>query len=157
MELAKARKLALQKMEEHNLRGADRDVVLEWSFKFDTARKRFGYCSHFQKVISLSAALVRLNSEERVLGTILHEIAHALTPGQGHNQVWKRKLLEIGGDGQRCYSEQNTTVVSAPYIGRCPGGHSHKRFKKPRRGVLTSCKLCCKGFNANYLIKWERK
>ena len=44
-----------------------------------------------------------LNSDEATIrDTILHEIAHALTPGQHHNDVWRRKATAIGCTGQRC-------------------------------------------------------
>jgi len=34
-----------------------------------------------------------------VLNTIKHEIAHALTPKQHHNKVWKDCAKRIGSDG----------------------------------------------------------
>ena len=36
--------------------------------------------------------------------TVLHEIAHVLTPGERHSYVWRRVLLEIGGNGRRTHS-----------------------------------------------------
>jgi len=38
---------------------------------------------------------------------ILHEIAHALTPGAKHGYTWKLKCIEIGGDGNTLGQEPN--------------------------------------------------
>lgn len=63
------------------------------------------------KVVELSTKLVEINDENRVRLTILHEVAHALTEGHGHDNVWKAKLLELGGDGKRCYSSSDTNTI----------------------------------------------
>lgn len=38
--------------------------------------------------------------ESEVIETILHEIAHAITPGAGHSKIWIDTSLAIGGNGQ---------------------------------------------------------
>lgn len=38
------------------------------------------------------------DKESDVLETILHEIAHAITPGAGHKDIWKDTSKAIGGD-----------------------------------------------------------
>ena len=60
--------------------------------------------------IELSSKLVEMNSEERVMRTIIHEVAHALTEGHGHDRVWKAKCLELGGDGIARYSTVDTNI-----------------------------------------------
>src|SRR4030066_836399 len=40
------------------------------------------------------------SSEDDVVETILHEIAHAITPGAGHIDIWRQTSLSIGGNGQ---------------------------------------------------------
>jgi len=65
---------------------------------------RAGQCfSRTKKLIQLQPTYVELNEESSVRNTILHEIAHALTPNHNHNKFWKRKAIEIGCDGKRCY------------------------------------------------------
>ena len=71
MNLDQAEQLALSLMREHGL-------LPRWSFAFDRAERRFGSCNERKRRITLSAAIVRLNSESEVRDTILHEIAHAL-------------------------------------------------------------------------------
>lgn len=63
------------------------------------------------KVVELSTKLVEINDEAHVRLTILHEVAHVLTEGHGHDAVWRAKLLEIGGDGKRCYSSSDTNTI----------------------------------------------
>lgn len=47
------------------------------------------------EVIELNPVFIMNKSEEDVIYTILHEIAHALTMGQGHSLEWKRKFNEL--------------------------------------------------------------
>jgi len=91
-------------MREHGLAG--------WRFAFDHARRRFGCCNFTRKTISLSRPLTLLNTEDEVRDTILHEIAHALTPRAGHGPAWRAMCVRIGAKPQRCYTEQQ--VVAPP-------------------------------------------
>ena len=91
-------------MAEHGLAG--------WTFAFDHARRRFGSCRFREKTITLSRHLTFLNNEEQVRDTILHEIAHALCPRDGHGQAWKAMCVRIGAKPERCY--QAGEVVTPP-------------------------------------------
>jgi predicted SprT family Zn-dependent metalloprotease len=104
MNLFAARHLARTLMQQHGLR--------DWQFRFDHARRRFGSCRYRSKLITLSKPLTFLNSEEQVRDTILHEIAHALTPGDGHGWRWKAACRKLGADPKRCYDEEE--VVAPP-------------------------------------------
>ena len=73
-----------------------------WSFIFNNRKKSFGLCSFNKKTIELSLNFVYSMTENAIKDTIIHEIAHALTPGHGHDYIWKRKCVELGGDGKRC-------------------------------------------------------
>jgi predicted RNA-binding Zn-ribbon protein involved in translation (DUF1610 family) len=87
----------------------------------------------------------------------LHEIAHALVgPGYGHCWVWKRKALEIGCNGKRCHSKEDTILVESTLIANCPNcGKEYGRFRKPRKQY--SCGKCSKGkFNDKYLLEYKR-
>lgn len=81
-----------------------------WRFRFDHARRRFGCCRYGAKIITLSRTLTLLNREEEVRDTLLHEIAHALCPGDGHGRRWRAKCVELGARPVRCYSDD--AVVS---------------------------------------------
>jgi predicted SprT family Zn-dependent metalloprotease len=97
--------------------------VKGWTFGFDRAARRFGCCNYGTKTITLSAVTLAARTEREVEQTILHEVAHALTPGKGHGTEWLWKAREIGYTGGTCsaVSEDVKRVVvqSAKYIGHC--------------------------------------
>ena len=139
MILKDAKLLAEQLMEQHGL------IDTGWRFQFDNAKRRFGVCDYRAKIIGLSKCLVELNDEARVRNTILHEIAHALTPGHGHDSIWSRKAREIGSDGERCYKAKLVETPDAKYHAVCSTcGHTHKRHKALRSTRLKCCGLCHK-------------
>lgn len=109
MDLIEAKALTLEKMYEHGL------ITKGWKFGWSNAKCCFGRCYQSRKTIHMSKPLCTVNERERVLRTILHEIAHALVGcSHGHDRVWKAKCIEIGGDGRRCYTEDNTNVIKRP-------------------------------------------
>jgi len=97
LNLDEARTLAISLLHQHGL--------TDWTFRFDNARRRFGACRYGSKQISLSRPLVYLNDIEQVRDTILHEIAHALTPGDGHGPRWRAACKRLGAVPKRCYTE----------------------------------------------------
>ena len=69
-----------------------------WRFEWDNAARRFGQCRYSTKTISMSRQLTAQRSEAAVRNTMLHEIAHALTPGARHGYELRMKALAIGCD-----------------------------------------------------------
>jgi predicted SprT family Zn-dependent metalloprotease len=154
MNLQDAKNLAIELMDKHGLLDG------RWHFEFDNAKNRFGCCNHTYKRISLSKNLVALNDEARVKNTILHEIAHALVGSKhGHDYVWRRKALEIGCDGNRCFSSRNTEIPESKYIAECSGcGKVHKRHKMTRslKYGNSSCGNCSGGrYNEKFKLVWK--
>jgi predicted SprT family Zn-dependent metalloprotease len=146
MNLLVAEKLALNLMKQHGL------TNIGWSFEFDNAKRRFGCCDYRTKTISLSRDLVKLNDEPKVENTILHEIAHALVGrNHGHDNVWKQKAIEIGCDGNRCYSNDDTNIVQGKYKATCPKcNHVHHKHRKPKN--QSSCGKCSRVFDRERLL-----
>lgn len=143
--------MALALMREHGLD--------DWHFSFDYAFRRFGSCNIRTRKITLSRRLVSLSDEAQVRNTILHEIAHALTPGEGHSEVWRAKALEIGSDGKRCYGDE-VARPTPKYTLFCPNCNiKAPRYRKQRRIKLV-CVACCNKYNGGrisnkYLMQYE--
>ena len=150
MNLNDVKIIAVSLMKQHNL------LQKGWRFEFDNAKKRFGCCYYYERKITLSSELCKLNDESHIRDTILHEIAHALVGvGHGHDAVWKRKAIEIGCNGKRCYDSSKTNNVKAPYTANCSTcGKEYRRFRKP--SSIHSCGKCCSTYNEKYKLVWQK-
>lgn len=128
-----ARALALRLLHDHGLVG--------WRFRYDHARRRLGCCHYGSRTISLSRPLVLLNGEAVVRDTLLHEIAHALTPGAGHGPAWRRQAAALGAAPRRCADAGEVRMPPAPYVLVCDGcGARLPRYRRPRRRLV--CRPC---------------
>ncbi len=143
MDLKTTQELAIQLMTLHGL------TQKGWIFEFDNSKVRFGVCRYRRKLISLSKTLVELNDEYEVKDTILHEIAHALTPGAHHGWAWQQKCIEIGARPNRCYTSVEVNTPSLRYQFKCVCGTLHQRAKKP-----SDRKSACK---CQSNIPWSKK
>jgi predicted SprT family Zn-dependent metalloprotease len=115
--------LARPLMDEHGLAG--------WKLEFDNRRTRFGYCDYTRQIISISRPVLLVNTLETVRLTVVHEIAHALCgPEHGHDRVWRRQCLALGGNGQRVSSAAVVAIPTGRYIGACPTcAAEYQRYK----------------------------
>ena len=61
-----------------------------------------GLCSYVDQTITISSIFIRGHNcnYAKVKKVLMHEIAHALTPGHSHGAGWKKKCREIGGDSR---------------------------------------------------------
>ena len=148
MELQEIQKLGEQLLIKHNLSN--------WRFEFDNAKRRYGCCKFRNKTITLSKHISPLRKKEDIVDTILHEIAHAIVgPRNGHNDIWRKKAIEIGCNGERCGDDVR---LEGKWVGVCPNGHTSSRHRKPKYRV--SCGKCSnvRIFDVKYLITYtERK
>lgn len=136
MQPARAEALALELMSEYGL--------TSWTFGFDGARRRLGACWLDRKRITLSRHFVSLNAESTVRDVILHEIAHALTPGEGHGPKFKRKALELGCNPASCVPSEEVVSSPARVVLECPHcGRTWQRYRRPSRKLV--CGPCSKG------------
>lgn len=74
----------------------------EWSVSITRSRRMLGQCSYRFKEIRLSQHHIDLGTDEEVMNTIRHEIAHALVgPGHGHNHLWREMACKLGLENPR--------------------------------------------------------
>lgn len=133
MDTERARTLAHSLMHQHGLS--------DWRFAFDNAKRRLGQCRYSTRTISLSRPLTLLNDEVQTRDTLLHEIAHALTPGAQHGPAWRRKCVEIGARPDRCARADEVEMPAAPYALACPHCTVESpRFRRPKRRMV--CRAC---------------
>ena len=153
MELLKAQKLCIELMNQHGL-----TKEKGWTFEWFKSKNTAGRCSYrgvsrfFGGIhpeggqIKLSNIITLARQEETVRNTILHEIAHGLTKGHGHDGVWVRKAMSIGCDGKRCFTacegvkELQETLSRDKYFAECPKcKQDFKMTRLPKRDQWCKC------------------
>ncbi len=126
-----------------------------WSFGFDHAKTRAGQCDFARRRITVSRHLVTRFSDADVEQVLLHEVAHALAGARaGHGPAWKRTASAIGYTGSRLHDGPIASEL-APWIGTCPAGHEHFRYRTPTRQL--ACARCSRRFDARNVIAWRRR
>ncbi len=145
MTLEAARAIAEALMARHGLH--------DWTFGFDRARRRLGACRPSGRRITLSAPLTLLNDQAVVRDTVLHEIAHALTPGAGHGASWRAACRRIGARPERCAADGEVTLPAAPYALVCDRcGTRTPRYRRTRTRYL--CGRCRASAGVEALLRW---
>ena len=126
-----------------------------WSFGFDRAVKRAGLTDFTARRITVSKHLAARWDDDDVHQTLLHEVAHAMVgPGEGHGARWLRTARELGYVGGRTHQGE-IAAERAGWVGSCPGGHEHVRFRAPRGRY--ACRPCSKGAPRAVEVRWERR
>lgn len=153
MDLVLAEKMAVKLIKEH---------LPEYKFEWNKRLSAFGVCSYRKKTIYLSVPLTEVSKEESVWNTIIHEIAHGLTPGHSHDWVWRQKFISMGGDGKRCGCDdsfedkeaaQNILIKKTNSYLICDTcNNKTPKSRKPKRPQ--SCGKCCSRFNEKYILRF---
>ena len=113
--LEKYEKITNDMLVKHNL--------TDWKFIWNnrTTTKTFGICKYRLKEIHLNKKFALVEKTQEVIDTIIHEIAHALTKGDGHGERWRAKCRELGcKDEQFANTDKETLNKLARYRGVCP-------------------------------------
>lgn len=137
MKASRASELTRELLNKHDLQHVE--VVINGRLTRAFGRYRWHKLED-RRWIELSRKLVELNDEARVMRTIIHEVAHALTEGHRHDSVWKAKCIELGGDGIAQYSSIDTNIPqvsrsSKTYRLHCPDcGITQGRYKRKMNG-----------------------
>ena len=126
-----------------------------WSFDFDHAKTRAGQCDFARRRITVSRHLAVRFSEADVDQVLLHEIAHALAGARAaHGPTWRRTAKALGYTGSRLHDGPVASEL-APWVGTCPAGHEHFRYRTPTRPL--ACARCARRFDARNVITWTRR
>jgi predicted SprT family Zn-dependent metalloprotease len=126
-----------------------------WSFGFDNAKTRAGLCNYTEKRITVSRYLASRYEDDEIHQVLLHEVAHAMAGNRaGHGPRWRSIAIAIGYEGKRLHSGAIADEL-APWVGLCPSGHAHYRYRKPTRQM--SCGACSRRFSTANLIVWQHR
>ena len=127
----------------------------EWTFGFDNAKTRAGLCNFTTKRISVSKYLAARYDDDEIHQVLLHEVAHAMAGSRaGHGARWKAQALELGYEGKRTHDGAIADEM-APWVGTCPRGHVHYRYRQPKR--VLACGRCSRSFDPANRIDWVRR
>lgn len=137
------------------LRGIEKHLPNQaWSFALDSAKRRAGLCNYTERRISISKHHVEVHPIDDSLQVLTHEIAHALSgKAAGHGKKWLATAKSIGYRAER-FSGAEIAREKAAWVGVCPEGHEHFRYRRPTRPL--SCGLCDKRFTTKSLIVWKK-
>lgn len=126
-----------------------------WSFGFDNAKTRAGLCNYTDRRISVSKYLAARYEDDEIHQVLLHEVAHALAGTRaGHGPKWKAIAAGLGYEGKRLHDGE-TAHEFAPWVGTCPAGHLHYRYRRPTRAA--ACGECTRRFDPSHSIDWRER
>lgn len=131
--------------------------LTDWKVEVMHSKHTAGRCSYGARTIEMSLPCAEARSEAETINTILHEIAHALTPGHKHDWVWRAKLLELGGDGRTRWNNEDARKQMALWVGVCPSGHESYRNARSAKMTQVSCGKCSRRFDARFALTWTNR
>jgi len=117
------------------------EYLPDYTFKIVDSKQFLGQCSYTKKEIRLERKHALKSSEASVLDTILHEIAHGLTPYNGHNKKWQAKCIEVGAIPRR-YGLGWSDKEGNTWEKYCPNNCSSSKYKRKPKYKLAKCENC---------------
>lgn len=116
----------------------------DWTVRASREKNVAGRCYHSRKQITLSKPWTEALTEEEVMETIIHEVAHARAGFKaGHGSEWNRIYMSMGGNGDVRVTNPSARVASK-YVGKCPGGHITDMERHAISRHMTEQNFICK-------------
>jgi predicted SprT family Zn-dependent metalloprotease len=126
-----------------------------WQFGFDNAKTRAGLCDYGKHRITVSRHLAGRYGDDEIHQVLLHEVAHAIAGSKaGHGPRWRTVAEGLGYAGGRLHDGAIASEL-APWVGRCPAGHEHYRYRTPAKPL--ACGRCARRYDAANLISWTKR
>ncbi len=127
MDLTELEAIAKREFQKHGL--------LHWSFALTGTKRRQGVCKFRDRRIEIAEYYARHNSPEKVLDTLLHEIAHALAgPKARHGPAWKAVAVRLGAIPQACDTCSDTVVMPGDWQATCDAcNKTFHKYKRPKQ------------------------
>ena len=118
-----------------------------WTYGWNRHKRAYGLCNYCDLCIEISLCHVQEYHWEETLDTILHEIAHGLTPSncRSHSREWTSNCKRIGGSASiYLYPPNGLDKVGkkhAPYGGKCTKcGKVLYRYRLWKNNRFAGCK-----------------
>jgi predicted SprT family Zn-dependent metalloprotease len=107
-------------------------------------KRTLGLCDYRRRSIRVNRFYAENNSEAVVLNTLRHEVAHALTPGHGHDSTWVAAAVRLGCTARRVCDE-DVLLPAGRFQAVCPNCqrtyHKH-RLRACQPGRRYYCLAC---------------
>lgn len=123
-----------------------------------------GWVQFAKKEVGFSKSFIKFHSKEVVKrDIILHELAHVLTEGHEHDEVWAEMCRKIGGTGEEDFkSSEDYQRLTKKYELYCPNCGRTINYYRRKSKVATNnaCGECCREYNQGsfsekYLLKFR--
>ena len=129
-----------------------------WRFEISNTKQSVGRCRHAPDRIIEYSKWYLDETDEQILDTILHEIAHALVgPGHGHDDMWKQMCLMVGAKPDRLVEDVQSTI-KYNYVLKCVNPdctkpakiYRHRLKEAASRYYCINCGTYLKAFRLKY-------
>ena len=106
------------------------NCLFGWHTEISRGKHTVGLCRYSKKTIYISKHFIANEPESKVMDTLIHEVAHALTPGHGHDSTWKNTAIHLGGTGST-YADAGNYGAKWEFL--CINGHETYKYRWNKR------------------------
>lgn len=108
-----------------------------WKIRFTKSRVEAGSCDYKHRTLYFSTYYASRATEKEFEEVVLHEVAHAMTPGKGHGKEWKDTARKLGCSGDETVeSRQKPTNWSTVFLWLVTFSFAGWYISKPLGAVL---------------------